>query len=59
MGQHLFENKGCAIHYDDEQCSIMANGRSRFYLSTLEATYIKTLKPELCRQREVVYTLKL
>ena len=59
IGQHLLENKDCTIHYDDKQFSILANGRSHFRLSTLQATYIKTLKPELCRQKEFVYILEL
>ena len=48
IGQHLLKNKDYAIHYDVKPFSILANGRSHFHLSTLETTYIKTLKPELC-----------
>jgi len=32
---------------------------SAFHLSALEATYIKTLKPILCRQKEFVYFLQI
>ena len=49
IGQHLLENKDCPIHYNDKQFSILANGRSLFHFSTLEATYFETLKLELCR----------
>ena len=59
IGQHLLNNKKCAAQYDDNQFSILAKGRTLFHLSTLEATFIKMLKPELCRQKEFVYTLKL
>ena len=59
IGQHLLNNKKCASYYDDDQFSILAKGRTLFHLSTLEATFIKMLKPELCRQKEFVYTLKL
>ena len=59
IGQHLLNNKKCAAHYDDNQFSILAKGRTLFHLSTLEATFIKMLKPELCRQKDFVYTLKL
>ena len=59
IGQHLLNNKKCASYYDDNQFSILAKGRTLFHLSTLEATFIKMLKPELCRQKEFVYTLKL
>ena len=34
-------------------------GRTSFHLSTLEATYIKTSKPNLCKQKEFVYSLKI
>ena len=56
---HLLENKDCTIYCDDKQYTILAKGRLLSDLSTLEATFIKTLKPELCRQKEFVYTLKL
>ena len=59
IGQHLLNNEKCASHYDDNQFSILAKGRTLFHLSTLEATFIKMLKPELCRQKKFVYTLKL
>ena len=59
IGQHLLNNEKCASYYDDNQFSILAKGRTLFHLSTLEATLIKMLKPELCRQKEFVYTLKL
>ena len=59
IGQHLLNNEKCASHYDDNQFSILAKGRTLFHLSTLEATFIKILQSELCRQKEFVYTLKL
>ena len=39
--------------------SILAKGRSPFHLSALEATFIKTSNPILCRQKEFVYNLKI
>ena len=59
IGQHLLNNEKRASYYDDNQFSILAKGRTLCHLSTLEATLIKMLKPELCRQKEFVYTLKL
>ena len=58
IGQHLSSEK-CASYYDDNLFTILAEERSLFHLSTLEATLIKVLKPELRRQKEFVYTLKL
>ena len=58
IGQHLLNNEKCASCYDDNQLSILAEGRTLFHLSTLEATLIKMLTPEFCRQKEFVYTLK-
>ena len=57
--QHFLHNEKWASYYDDSQFSILAKGRTLFHLSTLKATLIKMLKPELCRQKEFVYTLKL
>ena len=56
---HLLQNPTCAQHYDDRRFSILAQGRSPFHLSALEATFIKTSNPTLCRQKEFVYSLKI
>ena len=58
IGQHLLQNPTCAHEYNDNKFSILARGRTSFHLSTLEATYIKTYKPNLCKQKEFVYGLK-
>ena len=50
----------CAQHeYNDNKFSILARGHTSFHLSTLEATYIKTFKPNLCKQKKFVYGLKI
>ena len=49
----------CAREYNDNKFSILARGRTSFHLSTLEAMYIKTSKPNLCKQKEFVYGLKI
>ena len=59
IGQHLLQNPTCAHEYNDNNFSILARGRTFFHLSTLEATYIKTSKPNLCKQKEFVYGLKI
>ena len=59
IGQHLLENDQCALNYDDKQFSIFATALSSFHFNPLEAAYIKTRRPALCRQKEFVYTLKL
>ena len=59
VGQHLLENDQCALNYDNKWFSILATAHSSFHLNLLEAAYIKTQRPVLCRQREFVYTLKL
>ena len=57
--QHLLENKECAKHFNDAQFSIFATARSSFHLSALEAVYINSLQPILCRQKEFVYSLQI
>ena len=59
IGQHLLQNPTCAREYNDNKFSILAHGRTSFHVSTLEATYIKTSKPNLCKQKEFVYGLKI
>ena len=59
IGLHLLHNPTCTQHYDDSMFSILAKGHSPFHLSALEATFIKTSNPILCRQKEFVYNLKI
>ena len=59
IGQHLLDNAQCALHYSNEKFSILARGRYSFHLSALEATFIKSLNPFLCKQKEFVYSLKI
>ena len=60
VGLHLIQNPDCAYHID--QFSILAQARTIFLLRTLEVafiTFIKTLKPLLCRQKEFFYSLQI
>ena len=57
IGQHL-DNAQCALPYSNEKFSILARGRSSFHLSALEETFIKSLNPLLCKEKEFVYSLK-
>ena len=55
IGLHLVENLDCNI----DQFSILAKARTLFRSGTLEATFIKTLKPILRRQKEFVYSRQI
>ena len=55
IGQHRLQNPTCAREYNDNKFCILFHGCTSFHLSTLEATYIKTSKPNLCKQKEFVY----
>ena len=59
IGQHLLECNQCARNYSDLQFKILITARSQFHLSQLEAVYISRRKPELCRQKQFVFTLQL
>ena len=59
IGIHLLQNPTCAQHCDDSRFSILAQGGLPFHLSALEATFIKTSKSTLYRQKEFVYRLKI
>ena len=59
IGQHLLQNPTCAREYKDNKFSILARGYTSFHLSTLKATYIKTFEPNLCKQKNFVYGLKI
>ena len=45
--------------YSEDKFSTLAKGRSAFHLPALEATFIKSFDPNLCRQKEFVYGLKI
>ena len=59
IGQHLLDNEQCAANYNDKRFKTLAVARNSFHLCLLEATFIKTKHPVLCKQKEFVYTLKL
>ena len=59
IGQHLLESNQCARNYSDSQFKILTTARSQFHLSLLEAVYISRIKPDLCRQKQFVFTLQL
>ena len=59
IGQHLLENDQCAANYNKSHFSILDTARSIFHLKLLEATYIRLRRPNLCRQKEFVYTHNL
>ena len=48
-----------ASQYSDTKFLILAQGRTSFHLSTLEAMFIKFFQPNLCRHKEFFYSLKL
>ena len=57
--KHLLDNQLCALHYNNDRFFILFTGRSCFHLSALKATFIITLQPNLCRQKEFLYNLKI
>ena len=48
----------CTKFCDTKFC-VLARGRTFFHLSALEATFIKSFQPNLCRHKEFLYSLKL
>ena len=58
IGTHLLKHPSCALHYNDDQFSIVLKARSEFHLAILESIHITSSKPVLCRQKEFVYRLK-
>ena len=55
IGRHLLDNPECARNYHDGRFRILTRGRNRFHLKTLESLYIRTMKPDLCQQKQYVY----
>ena len=59
IAKHLIENPHCAESYHPEQFTIAAFSRTQFHLKVLEAVYIQSLRPALCRQKTFVYECML
>ena len=59
IGQHLIDNPSCAEKYADDRFSILAHGRNVYHLSVLEAVFILSLRPVLCRQKKFVLPLNI
>ena len=55
IAKHLIENPLCAQMYNHSQFNIIATARTDFHLRVLEAVFIQSLKPVLCRQKTFVY----
>ena len=56
IGEHLIENQNCFENYDMNRFKIVSKARNDFHLKTLEAVYILSKKPELCKQKKFVYS---
>ena len=59
IGQHFLENLPCASQYSDTKFSILARGHTSFHLSALQANFIKSFQPNLCRYREFLLQFKI
>ena len=59
IGQHLLESNQCARYYSDFRLKILTTARSQLHLSLLEAVCISRKKPDLCRQKQLAFTLQL
>ena len=59
IASHLFEHPDCRAVYSDDCFSIVSRVRSARLLNVLEAVYIHTRKPNLCKQKQIKFTLRL
>lgn len=59
IGQHLLDNPICAENFSLDNFSILSQARNSFQLHVLEAWFIHFHKPVLCKQKELIYKLKL
>ena len=53
IAEHLLNNSDCAKNYSDSNFSILSKARNDYHLSVLESLFIKTCKPNLCKQQYV------
>ena len=53
IAENLLNNSDCARNYSDSNFSIISKTRNDYYLRVLESLFIKTFKPNLCKQQYV------
>ena len=53
--EHLANNLNCLKNFSTDMFRPIAQARSSFHLSVLEAIIISQNKPEICKQREFTY----
>ena len=53
IAEHLLNNSDYAKNYSDSNFSILSKARKDYHLSVLESLFIKTCKPNLCKQQYV------
>ena len=51
IGQHLINNSKCFEKYNVDNFKIISIARKEFHLKTLEAIFLLSLKPDLCKQK--------
>ena len=56
IGQHLIYNPKCFESYKVDNFKIISIACKEFHMKTLEAIYILRLKPDLCKQKKLVYS---
>ena len=59
IGEHLLKNDVCLKNYSDAKFSVLAQARSDYHLKILEAIFITSRKPVLCKQKKFVLPLKI
>ena len=57
IAEHLCRNEKCGEKYSDDMFSVIARGRNAYHLSVLEACFIKSRSPILCKQKFIYKTL--
>ena len=59
IGEHLMNSVTCLEEFDKSMFSVVCKARTESVLHVLEALFIKSLKPELCKQMEFVKCLHM
>ena len=59
IAEHLCQSPDCATAFSMDCFSLLSKARSKLHLQVLEAWYIHNLKPDLCKQKQLLYSLKL
>ena len=59
IAEHIAQNRECCADFSTRRFAILSRARNALNLHVLEALFIRKLRPQLCKQKELLFRLQL